>query len=230
MNTKYLERLLWWTRAIIFELVPHGEPDLFRLAKRHIPEAKACFDVGANRGTTVQRMLDLWNTDVYAFDAGQTQINSLTKRFTGDPRVHIFQKCLSDRSVSVQFQHSTQSPEQSSIHKKLIGGEVKGIIPQEMMTERLDTVIRELGIVPDILKVDTEGHDATVLKGLGDYIRSIPVIIAEVIFKNNYYEGQGTWLQVMEILQKTHDLKGINTGCNTLGELEGGNVLFFLRK
>lgn len=228
MDTKYLERLLWWGKAILYEIVPHSEPDLYRLAKRNSPGAKTCFDVGANRGTTVQRMLDLWDTDVYAFDAGQSQINSLSKRFAGNPRVHIFMKCLSDKNASVQFQHSTQSPELSSIHQRLIN-KPKDIILQEMVTERLDTVIKELGIVPDILKVDTEGHDATVLKGLGNYIRSIPVIIAEVIF-NKIYEGQDTWLQVMEILHQTHDLQGINTSRDENDELEGGNVVFFLRK
>jgi len=69
MKTKQLERLLWWAKAIIYELVPQGSPDLYRVAKRYVPDAKVCFDVGANRSTTVQRMLDLWDADIYAFDA-----------------------------------------------------------------------------------------------------------------------------------------------------------------
>jgi hypothetical protein len=99
-----------------------------------------------------------------------------------------------------------------------------------MRTERLDAVIAELGIAPDILKVDTEGHDARVLKGLGDRLKSIPVIFAEVLFTNEAYEGQDRWFQVLEVLQQTHDFKGINTAANSRGELQAGNVLFFLRK
>jgi len=74
-----------------------------------------------------------------------------------------------------------------------------------------------------------EGHDADVSEGLGDHINTVPAIIAEIFFQG-FYDGQGTWFELLELLQRYHTLKSINVSHDRNGELCSGNVLFVLKK
>lgn len=46
-------------------------------------------------------------------------------------------------------------------------------------SSRLETLSRALGLVPDVIKIDVEGHQNAVLEGLGDLRRETKVILIE---------------------------------------------------
>lgn len=50
----------------------------------------------------------------------------------------------------------------------------------EVKVTRLDKVIDEQGLVPDLIKIDAEGAEVECILGLGNYIDKVPEIIIEI--------------------------------------------------
>lgn len=81
---------------------------------------------------------------------------------------------ISDSDGMRTFYVRTGTPELSSVNRlEYLDSKYGPVKKIEMPTKSLKTVINENGIKHiSLLKIDTEGHELHVLKGLGEYLRS----------------------------------------------------------
>lgn len=130
-----------------------------------LPEGATVFDVGANRGqyaTMVTRARP--DLKVHAFEPSQSAFADLQR--IPDIRSHNFG--FSDEEATVPLYADDAGSGLSSVYPRDIPG-----IPfreiEQVPLRRLDDFCREAGITTiDLLKIDAEGHELAVLRGLGD--------------------------------------------------------------
>lgn len=71
-----------------------------------------------------------------------------------------------------------------------------------VQTRRLDSLLEEFEISQiGVLKVDTQGHDLSVLQSTGSFLRpeSIPLVLTEVNFRD-WYQDQESWWELVQLL------------------------------
>ncbi len=147
------------------------------------------FDVGANRGQTIERIRHTFARPViHAFEPGRDTFAELQRRMTGIPDLHLSNVALGERVESRTF-FDTDPPDMSSLLEQSVDawGRIKGTYPVEVTT--LDDYCAAHGVERiDILKSDTQGFDLDVIKGARRMIdhRSIKLILMEITFSDMY--------------------------------------------
>jgi FkbM family methyltransferase len=148
-----------------------------------------CFDVGANRGQTIEKFRATFaHPVIHAFEPGRDTFAELQRRTAGIPDLHLNNVALGERPESRTF-FDTDPPDMSSLLEQSVDawGEVKGKYPVEVTT--VDDYCAARGIDRiDILKSDTQGFDLDVLKGARAMIerRAIRLIFMEITFSDMY--------------------------------------------
>jgi len=160
--------------------------DMRKLAATERP---IVFDVGANRGQTIEHFRDVFARPViHSFEPGVDTFAELQRRCAGVPDLHLNKIALGARAESRTFLH-TEPDNMSSFLEPSVDawGEIKDRYPVEVMT--VDDYCRARGIDRiDILKSDTQGFDLDVLKGAQGMIesRAIHLILMEITFSDMY--------------------------------------------
>jgi FkbM family methyltransferase len=137
---------------------------------RLAPAARCIVDVGANSGiyALVARALNP-SAPILAFEP----LVDLHARLVGNAALSGFEidaprLALSDRSGIAQMAGWT------------IGG--PGPATGEVPTARLDDLVAARDLPPpDLLKIDVEGHEPAVLRGMGDLLHARPTLLLEVL-------------------------------------------------
>lgn len=88
----------------------------------------------------------------------------------------------------------------------------KVVQPTKVM--RLDTWARENGIKTlDFVKIDTQGLDFNVIKGMGKLITTVKIIIVEIMFDDREYEGVPPYYRIFQYLEgkglKLHSFRDV---------------------
>lgn len=140
-----------------------------------IKENDLCFDVGANLGNRVAPLLAI-GAKVVAIEPQEYCYKYLQYKF--GKKIHLINKGLGE-SESLQDFHISKYNVLSSFSTDWINsvkdGRFKGVdwtevIKVEMTT--LDNLIAEFGL-PDFIKIDVEGYELNVLKGLSKPVKMI---------------------------------------------------------
>ena len=147
----------------------NGEYHLLKyLLDRHL--LKTVFDVGANIGdySAIIASQKTGVGKIYAFDPRDSNVETLRSRFSGMQDVSIVQTALSDKDGRIDF-YQNSDPSQSgtdSVHDMAkIGYSLKSnkisvackTIDQVSIENHIDHI--------NLLKIDVEGHELSVLKG-----------------------------------------------------------------
>ncbi len=139
-----------------------------------------CFDVGANLGDYSATFAKLGATSI-AIEPQAYCYAFLSKRFSNHPKITVIKKGLSEtegiKELYVSDSHtiSSMSPQwikEVKKSKRFAEHEWNKVKQVEVTT--LDTLIQEFG-VPDYCKIDVEGYEYEVLKGLSQSIKLISV-------------------------------------------------------
>jgi FkbM family methyltransferase len=139
------------------------ETGLVHRLLRQGPRGRVMVDVGAHHGHALEPFaLDHWVVHAFEPDAANRRV--LERRWGGWPGVVIDDRALSDREVaSAAFYRSPVSDGISSLtpfHSSHAAGHAVGVTT-------LAAYVEERGLARvDFLKVDAEGHDLNVLKGV----------------------------------------------------------------
>ncbi len=72
---------------------------------------------------------------------------------------------------------------------------------ETVTTKSLKTVIKELGVTPDVLSIDAQGLEVAILKGTGNYLKDAVALVTEVEFFE-IYAGQGLFADQAILLKK----------------------------
>jgi FkbM family methyltransferase len=132
-------------------------------------------DIGAESGAVTQLMLDAGIDAVHAFEPHPDNACALHERFDGDARVKVHEYAVSDADGSGEL-YVSSTPEGLPLpfgHTLLKRDDTPEISWGETKTvsrRSLKSLIAA-GVVPSrigIVKIDTEGHDLAVIKGMGE--------------------------------------------------------------
>jgi FkbM family methyltransferase len=141
------------------------------------------FDVGGYKGEFSEMCLEIWNgTEVHLFEGLPDKIGPLKEKFKG-LKVRINECLVGDKDArEVQFyadESASSVLDSEEIYYK------KQLITQSMCC--LDSYISSHGnIIPDMLKIDTQGFEYSVLKGCETYLSRVSVLLIECNFLEIY--------------------------------------------
>jgi FkbM family methyltransferase len=141
--------------------------------------------------------------EVHAFEPlahHLTKFNENTKQLT---KVNTHSYCLGSENTTTVINVSSFSDSSSILNATPLEFETYGIKKvgeENVLVKRADILIEQQTLpVPDIVKLDVQGFELEVLKGLGAQLNNINYLIIEVSFKE-YYHGQPLFLDIANYL------------------------------
>lgn len=160
--------------------------DMRKLAATERP---LVFDIGANRGQTIEHFRNAFAQPViHAFEPGRDTFANLERRCAAIPNLHLNNVALGARAESRTFLQNTRDDMSSFLELSVDAwGEIADRYPVEVTT--VDDYCAAHGIERiDILKSDTQGFDLDVLRGAQRMIdrRAIRLIFLEITFSDMY--------------------------------------------
>lgn len=128
---------------------------------------QTAIDIGANEGVFASEMLSALSIQhLYCFEPGVSAFNKLNARFAGNKKVDCENYALGETNGSVTlytFPDSKKNTLDMSMRDHL---RMESGVPQEIKMIPLDSYISEKDIPSvDLLKIDVEGHELSVLRG-----------------------------------------------------------------
>lgn len=137
-----------------------------------------CFDVGANVGKRTEMFLNVGYKKIISIEPQLDCFSILNEKFRGNNRVVIIDKALSD-SIKIEKMYIANENTISSMNVDFIGEVKKERFKNyqwdnfiEIETTTLDHIILQFGL-PDFIKIDVEGYELNVLKGLSKSVNYI---------------------------------------------------------
>lgn len=180
------------------------EYDLTTLIRKKDP---VCFDVGANVGQTITSFKKTFaNPLIFAFEPATQTYQSLVQRFGNDSRVKLFGMALGEAESKRELVNFKAS-ELNSFLKPAAGTSYFQEDIQISRTEivdisTVDTIMKKHQLSEiDILKIDTQGFEMSVLKGAIEALRNHKVksLVLEMNFKK-VYESQSSPAEIIAYL------------------------------
>lgn len=166
----------WLAEHFYMQQEDHGQGLDYRLAESVMARLvkPVVIDVGVERGSFIDLALGAGAERVIAFEALPRHLEHLRARFAREPRVEVRAQAVSERFGKALF-HIAIDPEGRELdyHHTLadLGDSttvVRSVRAIEVETVALGGLVAEqqLPEAIDFLKVDTDGHDLAVLRGL----------------------------------------------------------------
>lgn len=183
--------------AVIFfdfiDLFIH-QRNIIRNIKKDFDKISSYIDVGAHKGTYLDLFMKFYNLDkAYIFEPQPEIFNFLKKKYKKSKKITKINSAVSDVNGFREFRlnlHDLTSSFTKLNHNnlylkfkaKLFETEIKTIFYKniKVKTIKLSSFFKKNRIKNiDLLKIDTEGHEFQVLKGLGKEIKKINIILIE---------------------------------------------------
>ncbi len=175
-------RLLYFTRAfnLVDKMIKQAQHKKYlRFYSQFIQEGDLCFDIGANIGDRTLIFSEL-GARVIAIEPQSTCVKALKKRINGNRSIVTLWKAVGDKKGYIGLKVNTEanclsscSPEWIEVvkgTKRFTQNQWDRTITVPITT--LDDLIDNYGI-PSFIKIDVEGFEHTVLKGLSQSVRAV---------------------------------------------------------
>lgn len=152
--------------------------NLISISNLKINKKGVFIDVGANVGFFSKLIRDLYpNSSVYAIEPVPVIFDCLTKNFSKDKVINLYNIAISEKTKKVVMEFNAERVETSKISKN-------GSI--QIDAKSLDDFIEEQKIKRiDLLKIDTEGFEELVLSGAYKALSITNYLFIEVTIKDN---------------------------------------------
>jgi FkbM family methyltransferase len=187
----------WIGREIFWTRFTEWEKETVPVLLEHVRRSRCFVDIGANCGIyTVMACTanpDLYVVAVEPVPKVSAALANNVRQNNLDRRVRLLNVALRDSSGTALF-HEAQDATMSSLSVNGYGGQPGRLIEVECRT--LDSVVDELQVEPDFLKIDVEGFEHAVLAGAG---RTLSKLRPRIILEANPGDPSD---RVTEILQK----------------------------
>lgn len=150
-----------------------------------LPKRPTIVDLGANIGASVVWFLSLYpDAIIHSFEPAKDNLEFLEANINGRDNVILERAAIGDVSGDAILHHG----EFGGMHSLLIDGDGEKVplysLADYMEQKQLERI--------DLLKLDIEGSELDALKGLGERIRDVDVIIGEVhealVDEREFYE------------------------------------------
>jgi FkbM family methyltransferase len=166
---------------------------------------KIIIDVGASNGHfAVPWSYNYSDYNIYCFEPNNKNYKLLEQRTKNIENIKIYKKAISNNSCIKRFYEANYTNSSSLLPFNKAGVDkwknptptipkLKTIDEYDVECVRLDEWLEQnnLNDVIDFIKIDTQGHDLEVIKSLGDKIKNVKEITAEVqtveteVYKNS---------------------------------------------
>lgn len=136
------------------------------------------FDVGANVGQSIDEFITIFpNASIYAFEPIPSSFDQLKENFSDrTERIKLFHCALSNQNGYSLMTNRPLSPT-----NQIVNISSKPTREIQVQTQRGDDVLRSLGLNSvSYLKIDTEGHDLSVLEGFHDSLSNNLITFIQV--------------------------------------------------
>lgn len=137
-------------------------------------DLRTMIDVGAERGSLSEGMLRAGIEELHAFDPHPDNAAALRRRFADDPRATVHEYAVSDSNGSGELRVSsnpdgTPLPFGHTLLERDDTDEIAWRSTVQVERRSLGSLVERGAIPPSvgILKIDTEGHDLAVVRGMG---------------------------------------------------------------
>jgi FkbM family methyltransferase len=142
-------------------------------------------DVGSCIGEYIPHLEELCpehNKEILAFEPNPVNYSVIEQKIKQKPYIHLYKNCISNES-STSTLYNYINKNQNSSGNGIAGLRSGGDKICDVQVKRLDEIIMENYNIDDILikfiKIDTEGNDTNVIKGLGFLIQKTNYILFE---------------------------------------------------
>lgn len=172
-------------------------------------EIDLVLDVGANHGQFASEIRSFYKGEILSFEPVSSAFRQLQKAARGDSGWKCFQLAMGSKngngSIRVTAGTQLSSFLKQSPACEMFGDEAKRVEEERVPIRRLDEFLNE--VVPGFrnrrifLKIDTQGFDLEVVKGLGDCVRFISALQSEVSIVP-LYEGISHWTECMALYEQ----------------------------
>jgi FkbM family methyltransferase len=159
------------------------------------------WDVGANKGQWAAHTHQLIpGSTIHSFEILPPIADEWEARLGQTAGVHLHRVGLSDQAGSTEVTWNRACDVASSINIRRHGGPGGDFMSVTCPISTIDTMISDGLPAPVLLKIDTEGHDAAVLRGARRLLDSAqaPAMIQ--------FEYGNTWLPAGETLEKVQEM------------------------
>jgi FkbM family methyltransferase len=163
-------------------------PGLLSILRRHLMPGEVFLDVGANVGVfAIDIALHLGSRGkVYAFEPGADAAQALrdnAERFGVADRIAIFQMALGSRTDRLMLHADPQNPLDWSKRSLFLNGPIVGEVSVRAFDELVETGDITLPQGLQAVKVDVEGAEAAVLRGMSNTLRVLRprILVIETI-------------------------------------------------
>jgi len=217
-----------------------------------ISENPVIFDVGGNRGQSIEAYLKIFNNPViHSFEPVKTDFDLIYEKFKNNKNIFLNNFALGDKTEAKEFNITAQT--WNSSFNKINSGkdwlkartketnttEAGPIVKDFYVTEtqkvkviRLDDYYKDNNIDKiDLLKIDTQGYEDKVLEGSLNTIKEnkIKAIMTEIIF-DDIYDKYFSFSDIEKfIVPNNFRMVGIRLPCDNLfsGKGFGSDVFYF---
>lgn len=166
-------------------------------------------DVGANNGQFASEIRSFYKGEIFSFEPVSAAFEELKKAAAGDSKWKCFKLAMGNKTGTGSIR-VTEGTQLSSFLKqapscRMFGDQANKVDEELVPIRRLDEFLLEN--VPDLherrifLKVDTQGFDIEVIKGLGDCVGYISALQSEVSIVP-LYEGMSHWTENMSLYER----------------------------
>jgi FkbM family methyltransferase len=162
------------------------EPEVTAVLNRYLSKGMTMIDIGAHHGYLALLVSTLVGEEgrVFAFEPAPENISLLSKtiEINSGNSIEIVPFAASSESSKVKLSQSN-----SSTHSVLDLNDESATIEVEAVT--IDSFLKESNVKRiDFVKIDVEGHEIEVLKGMKDTIKAnLPMIICEIHNEENWH-------------------------------------------
>jgi FkbM family methyltransferase len=168
---------------------------------------RTVIDIGANVGQFVIASANLFNdVQIYAFEPVPDSNRQLRKNIVGLENIQIYDLALGDSLGEVVFNinshsHSSSILPLAAAHTDAFP-DAKEIQQITVQVTTLDRVMLDLELrSPTLLKIDAQGYEANILKGAGETLNRIDMVLLEGSFKQ-MYEGEMLFSEILDLMQE----------------------------
>ena len=142
-------------------------------------------DVGACCGNYIQHLTDICkepDAQILCFEPNPVNISVLESKINEDKNLKLFKCCLSNETTTTSF-YNWKYNDNNNVGNEIAGlrsgGEKICDVDVKKLDDILDNELVNEDVIIKFLKIDTEGNDSNVIKGLQKYLPKTKYIIFE---------------------------------------------------
>lgn len=172
-------------------------------------EINVVIDVGANEGQFAQKLRSFYFEDIFSFEPVTFAFKKLVKAASSDLNWHVYKLALGGQESNQTINVSDETIFSSLLRTnnyciQSFAGSAQGkkeIVSIRRLDELLDKIVPDIENKRIFLKMDTQGYDTEVFKGLGKKLKHVIALQTEVSLIP-IYEGMPHWTESISIYEK----------------------------